>query len=142
VDLHDKLLSLLPLIIQDETWLGGAGISQWYSSGLRVGLSGVRIPTWAGNFSLDHHDQTGSGAHPASYQMGIRGSFPRGKAAQDVKLTTQLQLVRRSRMRGAIPPLPQDVFMAWCLVKHRDNFIFHSLKYRMTSTLQLRTKTY
>jgi hypothetical protein len=24
-------------------------------------------------------------------------------------------------MRGAIHPLPQYVFMAWCLVKHRDN---------------------
>jgi len=23
-------------------------------------------------------------------------------------------------MRGAIPPLPQYGFMAWCLVKHRD----------------------
>jgi hypothetical protein len=29
-------------------------------------------------------------------------------------------LVLRSRMRGAIPPLPHYVFMAWCLVKHRD----------------------
>jgi hypothetical protein len=27
-------------------------------------------------------------------------------------------------MRGAIPPLPQYDFMAWCLVKHRDNFTF------------------
>jgi hypothetical protein len=27
-------------------------------------------------------------------------------------------------MRGAIPPLLQYVFMAWCLVKHRDNFLF------------------
>jgi hypothetical protein len=27
-------------------------------------------------------------------------------------------------MHGAIPPLPQYVFMAWCLVKHRDNFTF------------------
>jgi hypothetical protein len=27
-------------------------------------------------------------------------------------------------MRGAIPPLPQYVFVAWCLVKHRDNFTF------------------
>jgi hypothetical protein len=26
-------------------------------------------------------------------------------------------------MRRAIPPLPQYV-MAWCLVKHRDNFTF------------------
>jgi len=25
-----------------------------------------------------------------------------------------------SRMYGAIPPLPLYVFMAWCLVKHRD----------------------
>jgi hypothetical protein len=28
-------------------------------------------------------------------------------------------------MRGAIPPLPQYIFMAWCLVKHRDNFTFN-----------------
>jgi hypothetical protein len=27
-------------------------------------------------------------------------------------------------MRGAIPPHHQYVFMAWCLVKHRDNFTF------------------
>jgi len=25
-------------------------------------------------------------------------------------------------MRRAIPPLPQYVFMAWCLDKHKDNF--------------------
>jgi hypothetical protein len=27
-------------------------------------------------------------------------------------------------MRGAIPLLPQYGFMAWCFVKHRDNFSF------------------
>jgi hypothetical protein len=27
-------------------------------------------------------------------------------------------------MRGAIPSLPQYIFIAWCLVKHRDNFTF------------------
>jgi hypothetical protein len=27
-------------------------------------------------------------------------------------------------MSGDIPPLPQYAFMAWCLVKHRDNFTF------------------
>jgi hypothetical protein len=31
-------------------------------------------------FSL-HRVQTGSGAHPASYPMGISGSLPVGKAA-------------------------------------------------------------
>jgi hypothetical protein len=27
-------------------------------------------------------------------------------------------------MRGAAPPLPQYVFMTWCLITHRDNFTF------------------
>jgi hypothetical protein len=37
--------------------------------------SGVRFPAWAGNFSLHHRVQNGSGAHPASHPMGTRGSF-------------------------------------------------------------------
>jgi hypothetical protein len=39
-------------------------------------------------------------------------------------MTTQLHLVTRLIMRGAIPVLLY-VFMAWCLVKHRDNFTFY-----------------
>jgi len=35
----------------------------------------------AGNFSLHHHIQNGSGVHPASYPMGTRDSFPGGKVA-------------------------------------------------------------
>jgi hypothetical protein len=27
-------------------------------------------------------------------------------------------------MSGVIPPLPQYAFVAWCLVKHTDNFTF------------------
>jgi hypothetical protein len=34
-----------------------------------------------GNFSLHHCVQNGSEAHPASYPMGTRSSFPGGKAA-------------------------------------------------------------
>jgi hypothetical protein len=41
----------------------------------------VRFPAGAGNFSLSHRVQTGSGAHTASYQMGTRVSFPGGKSA-------------------------------------------------------------
>jgi hypothetical protein len=29
-------------------------------------------------------------------------------------------------MSGAIPPLLQYAFMAWCLVKAQDNFTFYS----------------
>jgi hypothetical protein len=44
--------------------------------------SRVRFPAGAGNFSLHHRVQNGSEAHPASYPMGTRGSFPGGKAAE------------------------------------------------------------
>jgi hypothetical protein len=51
-----------------------------YSAGLRAGGSRVPFPAGAGNFSLHHRVQNGSGAHPASYPMDTRGSFPGGKA--------------------------------------------------------------
>jgi hypothetical protein len=41
----------------------------------------VRLPAGAGNFSLHLRVQNGSGAHPASYPMGTKGSFRGGKAA-------------------------------------------------------------
>jgi hypothetical protein len=43
--------------------------------------SRVRLPAGAGNFSLHHRVQNGSGAHPASYPMGTWDSLPGGKAA-------------------------------------------------------------
>jgi hypothetical protein len=46
-------------------------------------------------------------------------------------------------MRGAIPLLPQYVFMAWCLVKHRDNFtlpftftLLHGICYSFHNTIR------
>jgi hypothetical protein len=56
------------------------------STALGYGLddrgSSVRFPVEAGNFSLHHRVQNGSGAHPASYPTGTRDSFPVGKAAR------------------------------------------------------------
>jgi hypothetical protein len=43
--------------------------------------SRFRFPAGAGNFSLHNRVQNGSGAHPASYPMDTRSSFPGGKAA-------------------------------------------------------------
>jgi len=37
------------------------------------------VPLGAGNFSPHHCIQTNSGAHPDSYPMGTRGSFPKVK---------------------------------------------------------------
>jgi len=44
-------------------------------------MTGVRFLVGSGNFSLRHHVQTGSGAHPSSYAMGTGVSFPWGKVA-------------------------------------------------------------
>jgi hypothetical protein len=54
------------------------GITLGY--GLDDRCSRVRFPVGAGNVFL-HRVQNGSGAHPASYPMGTRGSFPGNKAA-------------------------------------------------------------
>jgi hypothetical protein len=43
--------------------------------------SRVRFPAGAGNFSLHHRVENGSGALLASNPMGTRGSFAGGKAA-------------------------------------------------------------
>jgi hypothetical protein len=51
----------------------GYGLDDW---GFRV-----LFPAGIGNFSLHQRDQNGSGAQPASYPMGTRGSFPGGKVA-------------------------------------------------------------
>jgi hypothetical protein len=69
-------------------WGGSARIvpamlSFWYiqAPGLDNRCSRVRFPAGSGNFSLHHRIQNTSGAHPASYPMGTRGSFCGSKAA-------------------------------------------------------------
>jgi hypothetical protein len=91
-----------------------AGIATGY--GLDDRMIGVRFPAEVGNFSLRHRVQNGSGAHPASYPMDTRGSFPGGKAAGAWSWPRTSICCRCQRMRGAIPPLPQYVFMAWYLL--------------------------
>jgi len=49
---------------------------------LWVGQLGFNPQQRQGYFSLCHHNQIGSGAHPASYLMGTGGSFSRVKAAR------------------------------------------------------------
>jgi hypothetical protein len=89
--------------------------------------SRVRSPAGAGNFSLHHRVQNGPGGPSSLLSNGYQGLFPWGQNGREVKPTTHLHLVPRSRIRGAIPPLPQYAFMAWCLVKHWDNFAFYHL---------------
>jgi hypothetical protein len=59
------------------------------------------------DFSSSLCVQTGSGAHPASYSLGIGGPFPGVKRGRGVTLTTHLHLVPRlsmSRSYTSSPP--------------------------------------
>jgi hypothetical protein len=64
---------------QDMSRDSSVGIALSY--GLDDRGSRLRFPAGAENFSFHFRVQNGSAAHPASYPMGIRGSFPGGKAA-------------------------------------------------------------
>jgi hypothetical protein len=72
-----NLISYIPQISKSRD--SSVGIALGY--GLDDRGSRVRFPAGAGNFSLHHRVQNGSGAHSASHPIGTRGSFPGGKAA-------------------------------------------------------------
>jgi hypothetical protein len=83
-------------------WIDGLGTGVWFLVG------GRNISSIASRLAL--------GA-PSGYQ----GLFPRGKSVRDLKLTTCLHLVLRSRMVKLFP-LRGSVFMTRSLIlKHRSN---------------------
>jgi hypothetical protein len=67
--------------------------------------SRVRFPTEAGNFPLHHRVENGSGAHPASYLMGTRGSFP-GVKRRGREADTHLHTVPRSKNEWSYTSTP------------------------------------
>jgi len=67
---------------------------------------------------------------------GYQGLFPRRLSCQRVKLTTNLNLMPRVKMRGAIPTFLQHVFIALWLVKQWSVFTaWHSVEHRDNLTL-------
>jgi hypothetical protein len=71
-------IELISLWISEDNVLPAALISSARISSVPGDLY---LSSFSGNFSVRYHIQTGSGAHPASYPVGTRGSFPGGKAA-------------------------------------------------------------
>jgi hypothetical protein len=117
-----------PLVNADDvnsimSRLPNSGQSRDSSVGIALGYglddrdSRVRFPVGAGNSSLHHRVQNGSGAHPPSYQMGNMDSFP-GVKRPGREAAIHLHLVPRS-ISGAIPPLPHYAFMMWCSAKKK-----------------------
>jgi hypothetical protein len=87
--------------------------------------SRVRFPAGAGNFSLHHRVQNDSGAHPASYPMGTRGSFPavnRPGCEADHSLPSSIKEKEWVELYLHSPNTP-----SWrgAQLNHRDNFTFY-----------------
>jgi hypothetical protein len=85
---------------------------------LGYGLDGrgsrVRFPAGTGNFSLHHRVQNGSGAHPASYPIGIKAvslGVKRPGSEAD-------HLMSRSKNAWSYTSTPQYSFVAWCSWKN------------------------
>jgi hypothetical protein len=84
-----------------------------------------KFDSWQGHgyFHLHNRLHTRYGAQLASYTMGTEDSYPEGKTAGAwswplTSTSAEVQYAWR------YTSTPQYVFMAWCLVKHRDNFTF------------------
>jgi hypothetical protein len=62
--------------------------------------------------------------HPASYPMGTRDSFP-GVKRPGREADHSPPSSAEVKNAWSYTSIPQYVFMAWCSVKHRDNFTFY-----------------
>jgi hypothetical protein len=97
-----------------------------YSDWLRAGYRevGFRVPVGSRIVSSKLRPVRLWGP-PNFLSNGYRGLFPRRKSGRGVKLTTNIQLVQRSRKCGSIHPLRH---MSSCRsaysVKYRDNFTY------------------
>jgi hypothetical protein len=102
----------------------GAGMAQWGGTGLRTGLSAVRIPTMTGNFSLHHRVLSGSGAPSSSCATGAGSSFLGGGASRPW-CWPLASIWWRVRVVVDLYFPSQYAFMSWCSVKaHRQLYVY------------------
>jgi hypothetical protein len=122
------LKSSSEVLRSDRTYQGLKSRDSSVSIALGYGLddrgSRVRFPAGAGTFSLHRRVQNGSGAHPASYPMGTRGSFPGVKCRRreaDHSPTSSAGVKEWVELYVHSPNTP-----SWrgAQLKHRDNVAF------------------
>jgi hypothetical protein len=114
------LCSFLQLPVTSKSRDSSVGIALGYRLDDRG--SRVRLPAGAGNFSLHHRVQNGSGAHPAPW---VPGALSLGVKRPGREADHSPPSSAKVKNTWSYTSTPQYVFMAWCLVKHRDNFTFN-----------------
>jgi hypothetical protein len=75
----------------------------------------VWFPTGARDFSYFHSVQTNSGAHPASYTMGTRGSFTVPQWSWPLTF-----IYCQGQEWWNYTSTSPYIIMAWCFIMHRD----------------------
>jgi hypothetical protein len=89
-------------------------------------MTRVQFPSRAmmGLFLFVNMSQPSLGTHSASYPVDTGGCYSGGRATGPWSWPFTPSSVEVIRIRGFIHPLPQYVFVAWCLVKKRYKFNF------------------
>jgi hypothetical protein len=117
---RERVLIFFPLF-RTEPGDSSVGIATGY--GLDDRMIRVRFPAGLGIFSTPCPYPLW--ASPSLLLNRYRGLFPWGQSGRGVKLTTHLHLISRSKDAWSYTYTSQYVFVAWCTVKHRDNFTFN-----------------
>jgi hypothetical protein len=76
------------------------------------------------DFSLHHHNQTGSGTHPVSYPLTTWGSFLGAQNSCSRKLAHHHYLIPRFRIHGTLPPPPIKLHVVVLRLKGNFTFLF------------------
>jgi hypothetical protein len=76
-------------------------------------MTSVQFPAGSGIFSLHHHIQTGSGAHPDFIKRVLGVKHPGCEPEHSPPSNAKVKNV------WSYTSTPSYIFMLWCLVKHR-----------------------
>jgi hypothetical protein len=131
--LHSYLL-LFDNIFLTKNRDGSFGIALGY--GLDDPASRVQFPAGAGNFSLHHRVQNGSGAHPASYSMGLPLGVKRPERKADHSPPSSAEVKERVELYFRSPNTPP-----WrgAQLRYRDTFTFtftFNLHFQLTNSME------
>jgi hypothetical protein len=99
----------------------GAGIAQWYSTGLQTGWSGGSSPGKGWEFfSSPPHSRPALGPEQPPIQW-VQGAFSLGIQRSGCEADRLPATSDEVKNEWSYTSAPQYVFMAWCLVKNRDS---------------------